>query len=592
MKKEVMLAIVILFVIYGGIAAFLITSMQDIPEISLSPLTVFGPDRPQNCNFSSTFSLWTSVFEGAAVVVTRNETSHDDRCEEFFLYDATNYAPAIRTIYGTDDGTTFDLDVQHIEFTQSDFDNVITPNLTETDAFELSEFFFDDVWDYVNATERSLSLGEADIHYREVFENTPPSWETETSGGDILYTFEQIQSNSTERRNVYGAVNGNQTITFSSYTLTFTQGCVPDWTSYTTDCVEGETNITYYRDSNNCNNMSTYPGNRTNDCDYDGNGIIGDEGDIADTNIEVSVYIDDEELNSSHDYEDELEVRLREGSVTRVSFDHDFDATPLNLRAIVVKKQTSSASRGYLIVNGINDEKTFRVDKKNSTSDQICIEDKNITSISSISDDCDESGEHLLDCPDTSSGFGCSISGDYFIVTGLDHSAVEEFAEGTSTACTPNWDCTDWSTCTNGQQTKTCTDLNFCNTTSGKPPESQSCGDTCTTVWNCTAWAPSTCPRNQTQTRFCTDNNNCQSDKSETRTCEFKSHTLLIIIIVVGVLLAGALITLFYLMKNKPQATPSSNLAPPSVIQQPPPPTQGQDPFNYQQPFKVPRRSF
>jgi PGF-pre-PGF domain-containing protein len=45
----------------------------------------------------------------------------------------------------------------------------------------------------------------------------------------------------------------------------------------------------------------------------------------------------------------------------------------------------------------------------------------------------------------------------------------------TPTACTESWSCTDWSTCANSQQTRTCTDTNSCGTTASKPSESQSC---------------------------------------------------------------------------------------------------------------------
>ena len=41
--------------------------------------------------------------------------------------------------------------------------------------------------------------------------------------------------------------------------------------------------------------------------------------------------------------------------------------------------------------------------------------------------------------------------------------------------CTPNWQCTAWSSCVNSQQTRTCTDANNCGTTSGKPATTQSC---------------------------------------------------------------------------------------------------------------------
>ncbi len=44
-----------------------------------------------------------------------------------------------------------------------------------------------------------------------------------------------------------------------------------------------------------------------------------------------------------------------------------------------------------------------------------------------------------------------------------------------SGVCVENWRCSDWSACTDGKQTRTCVDGNNCNTTTGKPAESQSC---------------------------------------------------------------------------------------------------------------------
>jgi len=42
--------------------------------------------------------------------------------------------------------------------------------------------------------------------------------------------------------------------------------------------------------------------------------------------------------------------------------------------------------------------------------------------------------------------------------------------------CTPEWQCTGWSECSaSGTQTRTCTDKNNCGVTTGKPAESQSC---------------------------------------------------------------------------------------------------------------------
>jgi len=41
--------------------------------------------------------------------------------------------------------------------------------------------------------------------------------------------------------------------------------------------------------------------------------------------------------------------------------------------------------------------------------------------------------------------------------------------------CEENWTCTDWSACSSGTQTRTCTEQNGCGTADDKPAESQSC---------------------------------------------------------------------------------------------------------------------
>ena len=41
--------------------------------------------------------------------------------------------------------------------------------------------------------------------------------------------------------------------------------------------------------------------------------------------------------------------------------------------------------------------------------------------------------------------------------------------------CEESWECGDWSGCSDGQQTRTCSDANSCGTTKSKPPETRSC---------------------------------------------------------------------------------------------------------------------
>ena len=44
-----------------------------------------------------------------------------------------------------------------------------------------------------------------------------------------------------------------------------------------------------------------------------------------------------------------------------------------------------------------------------------------------------------------------------------------------SAACTEDWTCTEWSSCENNRQTRTCTDRNVCATEENKSAESQTC---------------------------------------------------------------------------------------------------------------------
>jgi len=49
---------------------------------------------------------------------------------------------------------------------------------------------------------------------------------------------------------------------------------------------------------------------------------------------------------------------------------------------------------------------------------------------------------------------------------------TQQIAQNT---CVPNWQCNSWDVCSNSTQTRTCTDSNNCNTVNGKPTLVQSC---------------------------------------------------------------------------------------------------------------------
>ncbi len=76
--------------------------------------------------------------------------------------------------------------------------------------------------------------------------------------------------------------------------------------------------------------------------------------------------------------------------------------------------------------------------------------------------------------------------------------------------CVESWSCTDWSACISGNQIRTCTDANVCNTTLNLPILIQSCStpESCIENWICGGWSECL---NSSQIRQCIDTNNCST---------------------------------------------------------------------------------
>jgi len=86
--------------------------------------------------------------------------------------------------------------------------------------------------------------------------------------------------------------------------------------------------------------------------------------------------------------------------------------------------------------------------------------------------------------------------------------------------CNPNFECSDWSECSEGQQTRTCVDTNSCKVNpEDLPVLSKECGF-CVPNWECTSW--SDCNTNL-QTRTCIDSNTCGESSGkpvESKSCQ------------------------------------------------------------------------
>lgn len=342
--------------------------------------------------------------------------------------------------------------------------------------------------------------------------------------------------------------------------------CTPNWVQANTTCLN-DAKITYYNDTNKCNQIP--PANITAICDSDNNGIIGSLSGITSSNVNnLSFYIDNSILNSSN-YTGTKTLEIKENTTTRVRFSYTF-SSPLNLNNISIKKQAVGESKGYLIVKGISQSKTFYVDRINSSNSNICIKNSAvIDSAEDISSRCSQSLEYSISCPGSNSSFSCTLESNYFVVTGLQNSGVEEMniistssttttgtTSGTSkVSCTPTWQCTDYSSCISGVKSRTCTDLKNCNNYTNIPTQTETCiPEICTPDIQCGDWLPEECPSNKTQTRVCTDNNNCQSPVTQKQSCrsETKSskYIYLIIGIIVVIIIVITLILYFILKKN------------------------------------------
>ena len=84
-------------------------------------------------------------------------------------------------------------------------------------------------------------------------------------------------------------------------------------------------------------------------------------------------------------------------------------------------------------------------------------------------------------CTDADSDGICDSA---YNIDGLNYDYLPLFSE--ALRCIPTWVCTEWSACSGGIQTRTCTDIYSCNSTMNKPAESQLCtvpgGETPTTT--------------------------------------------------------------------------------------------------------------
>ena len=239
------------------------------------------------------------------------------------------------------------------------------------------------------------------------------------------------------------------------------------------------------------------------DGDLDGDGVDdgddfldGDVGKITATgssgdNIQIAFKIDNSEnLNTSITGTKTIALTTNvtdssTGLIVEsplIEFDHNFaSSSKLDLSNFSLKEDTkvvNGESKSVVVVSGISlasgETKTVYLDillDKNG----ICIRDEEISNSHEITNDCSGSSEVEIGCDGSDQNeYSCTKNStlNKYKITGLQFSGIGE------EECTESWSCTSYSTCSGGTQTRTCTDSNNCGTENSKPSESQSCTTT------------------------------------------------------------------------------------------------------------------
>lgn len=495
---------------------------------------------PSDCSNSEIKQIWDSVFKESSTGTTIFTSGEliNTQCSRYVSYKIINQE--IYFLKGEASGSSnskrnlTEMVFIKIKTTQNNLDELIEKNSVS----EISNFILDLTSNENNLETRSselTSINQANITYNEIFKEDSAIWKSANSN----YYFAKNQNDSLFNTKFESEISKEKSIEILTY---------QKWLIKSTSQLTG-----------NLSNITT-------------------------SNINLTMKIDNQKFDEFENYTDEVEIEILDNNQTFIEFEINLSETSLDLTEVEIKKQPLSSNFGYVIINQINAPKTIYVDKLISNSNQTCIKNSEINSISEISSECNESDEYFIDCPGSKEDFSCTISENKFVVYGLTNSAVMEFG-----TCIPNWSCTQWGNCINGIRERTCTDLNNCNTNQNKPEESETC---CNPNWQCSEWTPKKCPIEREQTRICTDLNNCNTNQgkpSTTKPCEPDTNWTLIIIIIIGLLLIGAIIFIFlkFLNKDEQEQPPAQNNLRPSSK---PPRFPPQQLNNFQrQPQQIPR---
>ncbi|MFA5724286.1 MAG: hypothetical protein WC979_08580 [Candidatus Pacearchaeota archaeon] len=549
MKKENNVNRIILIGLFMFFVLVICNNIFASPTFSLS--------IPSSCSDTSIKATWDSLFEETSEGINfTSNTSESSRCNSFMAYKLKDGYFYILTGMVLSNSTRIAASKMNTtEFYISNVQNF----KSFSSGTDLSGFAFPNSG-YLNKRTQNISLAEGVTELNNLFRTDGLDTLTqEASSSETLFRYHEYISGSVENITTEFIVNSNYSFSYVNFYNQTNSDCVPVWTAYNTTCEANDSLITYFVDSNNC--QQTPASNQTFGCDYGDNKVIGNSSTIQ-TSLAIEVYINSTLMNLTQNFSGNQKIEFRTENKTIIEGYWNFSSI-LNLKNISIEKGITS-NRSYLIINGINMTKTIWLSRvSNATS--VCVKNEPISSISEISSSCIGTNESLRSCPGTNLGIYCEVDGNYLKISGITNTAVIEYI--TAPLCNSDWNCTNFSICANQVQTRTCVDLNNCNDTYSRPVLNQSCSsndaNSCVSDWQCSEW--SSCSKSGNQTRSCTDKNICNSAKksrTETQLCEFAGKatngTMILVVIwavIVIAIIVVAFVIFYYVSKARKKPT-------------------------------------
>jgi len=211
------------------------------------------------------------------------------------------------------------------------------------------------------------------------------------------------------------------------------------------------------------------------------------------SSIELNIFVNGS-LNET-ELTDVNEINITDAlNNSLVTFDWNFSQANMSFNI------NYSSNDGTIVVSGLNlssqnKTKTVYINKSNSNHNYICILDMEVDTISAVSSTCENDNETRFECPGSSGSYTCAVEGDYFKVSGLNHTAVKGITVSTGGGspggggsggdddddedvveiCREDWICEGFGNCEDGKQTQRCFDANVCGTTLQQPLLEKDC---------------------------------------------------------------------------------------------------------------------